>query len=92
MNDDRLNDTQQKKKDYCVRCDTEFMPPQKCECKLTVSTSEIKKWNNDFNMLVKDAKEIEIWNAAIEAAALKIPSYEDDNMDDIKAAIRELKK
>lgn len=32
------------------------------------------------------------WNAAIEAAALVIPKYEDDKMSDIVEAIRRLKK
>lgn len=36
--------------------------------------------------------EISIWNAAIEAAALVIPKYEDDKMSDIVEAIRKLKK
>lgn len=32
------------------------------------------------------------YNEAIEAAALKVPKYEDDNMNDIREAIRQLKK
>lgn len=34
----------------------------------------------------------EIWNAAIEAAALKIPKYKDDDMNDIRDEVRKLKK
>lgn len=36
--------------------------------------------------------EKEVWNRAIEAAALTIPKYEDDNMNDIRENILRLKK
>ena len=36
--------------------------------------------------------EKEVWNRAIEAAALAIPKYEDDDMNDIRENIRKLKK